>query len=220
MKLKQFTKITGIIHCETGLKIGGTKDSIDIGGVDAPIIRHPITRVPYIPGSSLKGKMRSLLESIYSSNTSIYPCGCGTCKVCINFGSLKSTSPTRVLVRDAHMAEKSLAVLKNANEESGMNFVEVKTENFINRSVGKAEKPRVFERVPAETEFHFEISIRIFENDLETDVVNFVLEGLKLVEHDYLGGSGGRGYGKVKFKNVVVETVPLQNYKEDVVDPK
>jgi CRISPR type III-A-associated RAMP protein Csm3 len=58
--------ITGGIRLVTGLHIGGAAAGLDIGGVDNPIIRHPVTREPYIPGSSLRGKIRALLERAYN----------------------------------------------------------------------------------------------------------------------------------------------------------
>lgn len=54
--------IKGEIVCKTGLHIGGSNDNIDIGGTDTVVIRDSVTDLPFIPGSSLKGKLRSLLE--------------------------------------------------------------------------------------------------------------------------------------------------------------
>lgn len=48
----------------TGLRIGGRKETVEIGDVDLSVIKDPITELPYIPGSSLKGKLRSLVEKI------------------------------------------------------------------------------------------------------------------------------------------------------------
>src|SRR3989338_11494456 len=62
MKFIRYKTITGIMQCVSGLRIGGSKDTIEIGGMDNPIIRNPLDKFPYIPGSSIKGKMRSLLE--------------------------------------------------------------------------------------------------------------------------------------------------------------
>ena len=60
MKLVRIYTITGTIETVTGLHIGAGKDSIEIGGMDNPVIKHPHTGEHYIPGSSLKGKVRSL----------------------------------------------------------------------------------------------------------------------------------------------------------------
>ncbi|MFN4227892.1 MAG: type III-A CRISPR-associated RAMP protein Csm3, partial [Candidatus Ratteibacteria bacterium] len=53
--------IKGFIEVKTGLRIGGTTTGLKIGGLDQPVIKDPLGR-PYIPGSSLKGKLRSLIE--------------------------------------------------------------------------------------------------------------------------------------------------------------
>jgi CRISPR-associated protein Csm3 len=204
MKLEKFITIDGTIRCLTGLRIGGAKEQVEVGGIDNNVIRHPITNHPYIPGSSLKGKMRTLLEYKYSPIDND-PCKCGACKVCRYFGSLRSNSPTRILVRDAHLTKMSMSILEEAHQEHGMNYVEVKTENSIERKSGRAKSPRQQERVPEGTEFNFSISIRVFNDDDPQDIVNFAFEGMELLQKDYLGSSGGRGYGQVKFKNVFVD---------------
>ncbi|KAF5430047.1 CRISPR-associated protein Csm3 [Candidatus Methanomarinus sp.] len=85
--------ITGKILCETGLHIGGVSESIEIGGLENIVIRDPKTGLPFIPGSSLKGKMRSLLElSDKDASRNIIenkgePCKCGKCAPCKIFGT-------------------------------------------------------------------------------------------------------------------------------------
>lgn len=217
MKLIKHVILNGVIHCETGLRIGGSKDDIEIGGMDNPIIRHPVTNLPYIPGSSLKGRMRSLLELKYCQHTQRTgePCRCGECLVCRIFGSYRNTShqlgPTRVLFRDANLTGDSESLLKEAQKEKGLNFTEVKTENWINRKTGRAADGglRTQERVPADTEFDFEIILRVFDEDDEEKNLDFIKEGLFLVQQEYLGGSGSRGYGKVKFINATVDRQPF-----------
>lgn len=206
-KLKTYKTITGTITCETGLRIGGSKESIEIGGMENPIIRHPITDEPYIPGSSLKGKTRSLLELKHGRvSPTGEPCGCGQCIVCRVFGPHKNVrhtlGPTRALFRDAALTDESRKWLQSAREEKGLFYAEVKTENIIDRRTGVAAEKglRTQERVPAGTAFNFEIAVRIFEGDKETEIMGFVEEGLKLLQQDYLGSSGSRGYGKVKLE--------------------
>src|SRR3989304_5633443 len=104
MKLKKYLSLTGILHCKTQLRIGGTKEGIvEPGGVENTIIRHPVTSLPYVPGSSVKGKMRSLLELDSSTSSEIgsegKPCSCGTCMVCKVFGShgMNNKEITRIL---------------------------------------------------------------------------------------------------------------------------
>jgi len=62
MQLIDITEISGTLIVKTGLRIGAGDTEMRIGGLDNPIIKHPHTLEPYIPGSSLKGKVRSLLE--------------------------------------------------------------------------------------------------------------------------------------------------------------
>ncbi|MEW6068475.1 MAG: type III-A CRISPR-associated RAMP protein Csm3 [Nitrospirota bacterium] len=214
MKLDQFILITGTIHCLTQLRIGGTKEGIvDPGGSENTIIRHPITSLPYIPGSSLKGKMRSLLELDKSSGAVIKddgkPCGCGNCLVCKIFGShsMSKKEITRILVRDGSLTENSEAVLRTAQEEKGINFAGIKSENIINRKTGTAANQglRTQETVPAGTEFKLDITLKLFNNDDKTGVIDFVKKGLDLLQKDYIGSSGSRGYGKIKINNLEVK---------------
>ncbi|WP_010501820.1 type III-A CRISPR-associated RAMP protein Csm3 [Paenibacillus elgii] len=215
MRLEKHIIIRGVIHCLSGLRIGGAKEQLEIGGVENNIIRHPLTKQPYIPGSSLKGKMRSLLEYKHSEAGKI-PCQCNKCKVCKYFGALNAQAPTRVLVRDAALTEMSQKLLQAALFESGIHFAEIKMENVIDRNTGKANLPRAMERVPAGTEFDFEISIRKFKLDDEEDIVNTVFEGMKLLQQDYLGSSGGRGYGQVEFRNVTIDDQLVESFKHDI----
>ena len=219
MKLLKHILINGIIHCETGLRIGGSKDDIEIGGMDNPIIRNPISGLPYIPGSSIKGKMRSSLELKYSGQTQQtgQPCQCGheTCKVCKIFGAHRNVrhnlGPTRIIVRDANLTVSAEDILRDAQEEKGINFAEIKTENWIDRKTGRAGNGglRNQERVPAGTEFDFEIVLRVFDGDNEQDMISFIAEGLSMISKEYLGSSGSRGYGKVKFKNLTSNSQPF-----------
>lgn len=220
MKLLTHNIIRGIIHCESGLRIGGSKDDIEIGGMDNPIIRHPVTGLPYVPGSSLKGKMRSSLELKHSPDTQRTgePCKCGReeCQVCRIFGAHRNfrhnLGPTRILVRDALLTESSKNMLEEARTEKGINFSEVKTENWIDRKTGRAGQGglRTQERVPAGTEFDFEIVVRVFENDDQDKIISFIKEGLSLVQKEYLGSSGSRGYGKVKFIDTCIDGNPFE----------
>lgn len=216
MKLNKFISITGIIHCETGLRIGGTKEGVvEPGGSENTIIRHPITSLPYIPGSSIKGKMRSLLETDAASSAQILadgkPCKCGNCLVCKVFGShgMSNKEITRILVRDCSITSDSEAVLRTAQEERGLNFAEIKSENIINRKTGTAANQglRTQERVPAGTEFIMNITLKLFNDDEENKILNFVKRGIDLLQKDYLGSSGSRGYGKIKINNLEIREI-------------
>lgn len=211
--LNKYRTISGRLTCETGLYIGGSTENIEIGGMEKPIIRHPISDEPYIPGSSLKGKLRSLLEYKFDRRDSRgrlkgengeddgEPCQCAQCIVCRVFGPHKNPKhelgPTRALFRDAVLTDESREQLMEARESQGILFTEIKTENLVKRTTSMAEHPRIRERVPAGTQFAFEISVRIFEGDDEDEIIGLLEQGLELLQQDYLGGSGSRGYGKV-----------------------
>ncbi|MCI0694536.1 type III-A CRISPR-associated RAMP protein Csm3, partial [candidate division KSB1 bacterium] len=147
--------ITGTIILKSGMRIGGSNDLLQIGGVDLTCIKHPGTRKPYIPGSSFKGKMRSELEKKLGRINGNEPCGCARpdCLVCLLFGPHKKTNhdlgPSRLIVRDAEVAVGG--------------ELENKTENIIDRKVGTAKHPRTVERVAAGSEFDFKIGVQIWD---------------------------------------------------------
>jgi CRISPR-associated protein Csm3 len=211
MKINAYRRISGQIECITGLHIGGSADQIDIGGVDLPIIKHPVTGEPYIPGSSLKGKMRSQLEKKIGINDKGEPCGCGNqhCLICTIFGAHKNTrhnlGPTRILVRDAQLSNESKVEYTDMMKAKGTSYIEKKVENVVNRKTGTAEHPRSQERVPSGAKFDFEIVLQLYDTDDETAIVDFVKKGLKDVETTYLGGFGSRGSGQVKFIGLELE---------------
>lgn len=214
MRLLAHKIIKGEIECVTGLHIGGSADIIEIGGMDNPIIKHPITGFPYIPGSSTKGKLRSLLElkyGLFERNGDVHKyCGKKDCFICRIFGTSAETSdigPGRLLVRDAHLTNNSIEELKKLKRDKGLPYSEEKYENTINRINAKA-NPRPIERVPAGIVFNLELVYRIFDIDdsgrTDLDFIKYIKEGLKLIEIEALGGSGGRGSGKVKFNNLKI----------------
>jgi len=206
MKINSYKTISGQIECITGLHIGGSAEQIEIGGVDLPIIKHPVSGEPYIPGSSLKGKMRCQLEKkLGKFDSRGEPCGCGeqSCLICTVFGAHKNTrhnlGSSRILVRDACLSDETRMVYKAMMEEKGASYIEKKVENIVNRKTGTADHPRSQERVPAGAKFDFEIVLQLFDTDNEDALVEFVKDGLKNVQMTYLGGFGSRGSGQVKF---------------------
>ncbi len=220
MKLENIYKIEGKITVLTGLHIGAGNDTMEIGGMDQPIIKHPITQAPYVPGSSIKGKMRSLLETRYFIDRDVTrkflitgkPCNCGEadCPACTIFGNTAKdphTGPTRIVVRDANLTAKF-----EEKFVSGHLPMEVKHENTIDRVKGTAMHPRPLERVPAGVEFDFNISLKQYEGDAN-DLKDYVLKGLKMIELDALGGNSSRGCGQVRFDDLKVdgETVELKD---------
>jgi CRISPR-associated protein Csm3 len=215
MKLQKYKTITGKITVKTGLHIGGSSETIEIGGNDNPIIRNPLTNQPYIPGSSIKGKMRSLLEwkleKIDPEGDPHKWCGDPDCPICRIFGTSSDEAkigPTRLIVRDAEISQD----YRNYMKEKGItdfDLVEEKYENSINRITARA-NPRPIERVAAGVEFDFELSYRIFDMEgkfqvTDEDLFKYVLDGLKYIQQDTLGGAGSRGCGKVEFVDLMVD---------------
>jgi len=206
-------KLTGNIELLSGLHIGGGDDTMKIGGIDNGVIKDINTNKPYIPGSSLKGKMRSLLEwdigvvgigdgSPFNSKLLNNPLFNDTQKKkeALNllklFGNGKSDDNfneiipiTRISVGDCQLSKDS----------ENMELSEAKYENVIDRQKGTASNPRQTERVPAGVKFDFDIRIKVLDEDNEEELISMVKRGLELIENDYLGGSGSRGYGRVKF---------------------
>jgi len=199
MKFEKNVFITGKIRCITGLHIGGTKETVEIGGHDAPVIMDPLTRRPIIPGSSLKGKMRTLLEFTEGKvmeRGAPHKCPDAGCPICTVFGSTEDVErgPTRLIVRDCFM-----------DEDADYVELESKTENWIDRLTGKAGRGgiRTLERVPASTEFNMELVICLYTDD-DSGLIKYPLQALSMLENSYLGGSGTRGYGKVVFTDIEV----------------
>ena len=205
-KLVKIKRISGQIEVLTGLHIGAGQDQIEIGGMDNPIIKHPVTGDPFIPGSSLKGKIRSLLElHLGKIGRDGQACDCRKCSICRIYGvSAKkgqiedALGPTRVMFRDAFVARDS--------KLDDMNLIEEKHENSINRVTAMA-NPRPLERIVPGVKFDLEISYRVFawKDDKEvdsTDFKNSLLKGMWLLELDDLGGGGSRGNGKIRFLNL------------------
>lgn len=197
-------QITGVIEVVTGMHIGGSSAFSAIGAIDSPVITDPISKKPIIPGSSLKGKMRTLLAKKY--NQVLGTPDNDDDQILRVFGTAKKENvhAGRLIFSDM--------VLSNADElreKGATSLTEVKFENTINRLTAVA-NPRQIERVIKGAEFDldlvYEISGDTDENDFIDDM-NMLAEGMKLLEYDYLGGGGTRGNGKIKFKNVCCECV-------------
>ena len=196
--------ITGQITCLSGLHIGGTEEGYEIGGMDNPVIKDKISNYPYIPGSSLKGKMRSMTEWIQGKvkgRGEVHTCADPQCKVCRIFGTSaaeqhreEAAGPTRLLVRDAHLAQETL------NDEryvsAGVFQTETKTENSLNRITSVA-NPRPMERVPRGAKFDFELVYGVYDmgDRGRADIENLaeVAAALDMLQASVLGGGGSRG---------------------------
>ncbi len=223
MQLKKIHSIEGKIKLLTGLHIGSGDAEMHIGGTDNPVIRHPITRRPYIPGSSLKGKMRSLMEWRsgavqpaplgFRDYQNVPPAQRDAVAVILKlFGvsggeklsedQARNIGPTRLAFWDCELNEAWVKPLEDRNQS----LTEIKSENQIDRIRGVAKHPRSTERVPAGAEFCFRLSLKVLGDE---NLLPHVLVGLRLIELDSLGGSGSRGYGKVAFQNLTCDGQPI-----------
>lgn len=197
-KLIKKIKYSGTIELKSGLHIGGSNMSLGVGGIDKSVIRNPIDNMPYIPGSSLKGKLRSLLElrdGTVGEDGKV--CEDTSKRVCQLFGSSADKGyPSRLIVRDAKWNEDNKKLFENA--DLPLKFTESKTEVSINRITAEA-NPRTIERVPAGAIFDVEIIINIMdsEKDRENELKEALKTAAQLLNEDYLGGHGSRGYGWV-----------------------
>lgn len=215
MKLTKKIILTGKIELKTGLHIGGNKDSMEIGGIDSGVIKTA-NKVPYIPGSSLKGKLRSLLakeegaltiddESIMLKKLFGYA---GKRKANLEADKAQTT---RLYIRDANL---DIEHFKKEFEKSDsiIDYGEDKVENVIDRKSGTAQHPRHIERVPAGSIFHYELVLNVYEDDEENKNLELIKKAFNLLEDDYLGGSGSRGYGKVSIISNRDDIKALEEY--------
>lgn len=225
-QLTHIKVIIATLKVETGLRIGGGDEGMHIGGVDNVIIKHPHTNEPYLPGSSVKGKMRSLLEwrsgAVQSQVLSKgdYDNAPENQKEAIKHilqlfgmgGSDKLTEKEAVFFGPSRLAFWDCS-LNTAWKESalsdGLPLTEVKSENRIDRIKGTAEHPRQTERIPAGAVFDFKLTFKVLSDDSNA-LEKTVLSGLKLLELDGLGGSGSRGYGKIRFENLKLNEEDIQ----------
>ncbi|HQM85019.1 MAG TPA: type III-A CRISPR-associated RAMP protein Csm3 [bacterium] len=202
-KISKIYTIKGDVTLRTGLHIGAGNEAVEIGGSDAPVVKDLITGAPYIPGSSLKGRMRWLLEKTRGEyNTQTGKVGEDNSKLSTlvfgNGNSRDTKSPTRIIFKDAKLTDNFEKEFKDGKWEP-----ELKMETAIDRISGKAMggSLRNAERVPAGVKFEYEVSLMIFEGDKEDEIKKMIEDGFKLIEMTYLGGRGTRGYGQVEFSN-------------------
>lgn len=222
-RLTGVVTLTCTMRALTGLHIGAAETTISIGGMDNPVIRDPITNRPYVPGSSLKGKMRSLLERRLELSQNwpiaqirIHVCegreAYTSCRLCQLFGIPAPQRErwfclTRLRIADAFLTEASEQQLREASTD--LPYTEVKTEAAIDR-VTSAASPRSMERVPAGAEFGpVRFSLLRYEDD-DPALLETLVEGLQLIEADYLGGSGSRGSGRVEFHDISLAEIRFE----------
>ena len=233
MKLDKIAKLTGTIELVSGLHIGSGNTEMHIGGTDNPVIKNPVTNQPYIPGSSLKGKMRSLMEwhagvvSVADGKVlgikhldklngnrqqgleilqlfGYAPTGAND-----DENLVREIGPTRLAFWDCNLNEAWVEQMKGNN----LLLTETKMENSIDRIKGTAENPRNTERVPAGAIFDFQLTLKVIDGE---DLLEPVLRGLKLVELSGLGGSISRGYGKLRFSDLQLDGESVQEQLDQV----
>lgn len=194
-------QITGNITVETGMHIGGSSAFAAIGSVDSPIIKDSRTNLPIIPGSSLKGKMRTLLARELNDKVVSPDDDCE--EIARLFGTAKkgNVRASRLLFSDMQLANE-----RELREAGLQSLTEVKFENTINRATAVA-NPRQIERVVRGSVFNLDIIYNVEkEDDVIADFKTFA-EGLRLLQYDYVGGSGSRGYGKIVFNDLKATVV-------------
>ena len=197
IKLQKKIIYTGTIILKTGLHIGGTNAALNIGGPDKFVVRNPINNIPYIPGSSLKGKMRSLVEIYRGETNGGKPTNNPNDKAGALFGvsgDNEQSHASRLIVRDAELDIHACDFSK-----TDLPYTESKTEVAIDRVTAKA-NPRTFERVPAGAQFKLGMVLNVFEGEDEEALKTTLKQAIELLQDDYLGGHGSRGYGQVEIK--------------------
>lgn len=215
MQLTNIQMLHGKIRLLTGLHIGAGNEEMHIGGTDNPVIKNPLTGQPYIPGSSIKGKIRSLLEwhlgvvsltegkPLSFKHISKLSNAVEAKKLLKLFGGspdpsndqklIEEIGPTRLAFWDCSLNKEWV---KTNIEDKSRLYTETKMENMIDRIQGVAQHPRQTERVPAGAEFDFKLTLKVHNNE---DITDMLFQGLKLLELTGLGGSLSRGYGKLEF---------------------
>ena len=196
---------TGTLTLKTGLHIGGSNSAMNIGGPDKFVVRNSMNGLPYIPGSSLKGKMRSLIEiSEGNSTISTDPDSISGSLFGIAVKDSKGKA-SRLIVRDCELITEDPNDKNYKFDNTDLPYTETKTEASIDRVTSVA-NPRTFERVPAGAKFKVNMVLNIFEGEDESKLKNTLKRAIELLEDDYLGGSGSRGYGQVDIELEEIET--------------
>ena len=239
--------LQGDLECQTGLHIGAGKGSLEIGGADNPVVKDAFGS-PYVPGSSLRGKLRSLLEQasgmavpselVYLSRRKgqevrIHQSERPDDEICLLFGrnpgrmdrvagdgatgerhENTAASPARLTVYDAPLLPESITAQMRENLDDEL--TEVKSENAVDRITSQA-NPRTLERVPAGARFHVRIVLDILCAE-DRELLPRVVEGLRLLEDDSLGGGGSRGSGRVRLANLKLTWRSREFYSTGAVE--
>ncbi len=204
--------IEGYITTRTGLHIGGAKAAMDIGGVDLSVIKDA-TGVPFIPGSSLKGSLRSMLAREQGSpevsrDREPIP-------TLFGYTTRDEGHRGRLIVRDAPLDIEHFKQLKRSLQLLDFEYTQVKWENTIDRIKGRAQHPRQIERIPAGTRFSFQLVYSVFDDNRVAEHLKAIRKAMRLLEDDYIGGHGTRGYGRITFEEVHLYKKTIPDYEQD-----
>lgn len=193
-----------LIRCDlivcTGMHIGGSSAFSAIGAVDSPVVRDPYTGLPIVPGSSLKGKLRTLLvRSLCQDIENMPDLSADDARILRLFGSAEPVRRSRLQFADAFLTNAE------ALSSKGVRVTEVKTENTISRANAQA-TPRQIERVIAGAAFGVSIVYDVTDPAQVEEDLALLAKGMKLLQWDYLGGHGSRGSGRVSLKNFALKS--------------
>ena len=235
LKLKKVLLLEGNLVAETGLRIGTGKASLTIGDIDMTTVKDPKTGLPYIPGSSIKGKLRSTitkmkkdlapLKEYYESKGKseaqlkelgwkkiqdiwIHDCSKTECEICTVYGSSAENNtrgPTRIKVFDA----PAVGIWKDEKINQIHNpdeLLEIKSENTLDVLTAHS-VPRTVERVSAGTVFKFKLAFEVYNDEDEKLFTQYVIDPLKVILREGIGSSTSRGYGKLRLENVTIKEV-------------
>jgi len=212
----------GKLTLRTGLRVGASKETTEIGNVDLPVVRRVDTGEPYIPGSSIKGKLRSLLRLSQGKIDNNYTdeAEAQNCPILgLMGGAGDKGHGSRLVIRDARLTTEWALRLKES-EATDMPYTEVKWENSINIITGVAEHPRQIERIPAGAEFDLQWIINVVGEkgsspqdviQIQQRLVETMETALNLLKYDYLGGMGSRGYGQVEIHDISMHELSAEN---------
>lgn len=208
-------EITGTITVKTGMHIGASEGFAAIGAIDSPVAKDALSRLPIIPGSTLKGKMRSLLAKAYNEEGKVTKTrDDDNVKITRLFGTSKNQEgnpqPSRLIFSDSILCNSESLRKAGAQSET-----ESKEENTISPLTAVA-NPRQIERVIRGAEFPLNIIYNVENNDELIEDINTLAEGMKLLQYDYIGGHGSRGYGRIGINDVTVSCV-IGDISEDTL---
>lgn len=225
-KKKGTKKITGVIHLLSGTRVGGSDELLRSGAEDLTAIKDPITTDPYLPGSTIKGRLRSEMEAkdglankfevknkqgnVVSYGYDPHGCNKPHCPVCVVFGPHMKPNhahlPSRLICRDAQF-------IRDPNRKFEYEY---KTENLIDRATGTARHPRKIERVPAGCEFALKLAVQVWDKDDDfvfdgvkgaDGLVAVVKEAMRRVQDSGIGSGIKRGNGEIEFRDLKLDGI-------------